>query len=51
MGILFLLLGSVGDFVVPYYVGNVIDALNKEDYEIVGQYCLQLFIIVSVSAF
>lgn len=49
-GIIFLLLGSVGDFVVPLYVGLVITALNLENYEIVGQYCLHLFLIICVSS-
>jgi hypothetical protein len=31
-GIIFLLLGSVGDFVVPLYVGLVITALSEENY-------------------
>ncbi len=31
LGIIFLLLGNVGDFVVPYYVGMVIDALTNSD--------------------
>jgi hypothetical protein len=48
-GILFLLLGSVGDFVVPLYVGLVITALSNANYEIVGTYCLHLFLIICVS--
>lgn len=48
-GIVFLLLGSVGDFVVPLYVGLVINALADNRFDDVGPLCLQLFIIVSVS--
>lgn len=48
-GIIFLLLGSVGDFVVPLYVGLVTTAISENNFEIVGQYCLQLFIIICVS--
>ncbi len=39
-GIIFLLLGSVGDFVVPLYVGLVITALSKNEFDKVGTYCL-----------
>lgn len=48
-GIIFLLLGSVGDFVVPLFVGLVITALSNEQYELVGPYCLHLFLIICVS--
>jgi len=49
LGIFFLLAGSLSDFVVPLYIGFVIDALTIENYDIVGSYCLQLFLIVLVS--
>jgi len=39
-GIIFLLLGSVGDFVVPLYVGLVINALADNRYDDVGPLCL-----------
>lgn len=48
-GIIFLLLGSVGDFVVPLFVGLVITALSEDNYEIVGTYCLHLFLIICCS--
>jgi len=48
-GIVFLLLGSVGDFVVPLYVGLVINALADNRFDDVGPLCLQLFVIVAVS--
>ena len=48
-GIVFLLLGSVGDFVVPLYVGLVINALSDSRFDDVGGLCLQLFTIVAVS--
>ena len=49
IGIFFLLAGSGSDLVVPYYIGLVIDALNKENYDVIGKYCLELFVIVAVS--
>lgn len=39
-GIIFLLLGCVGDFVTPLYIGLVIDALVAGNYDLVGPYCL-----------
>lgn len=48
-GIAFLLGGSFSDFVVPLYIGLVIDALDKENFDAIGGYCLQLFLIVLVS--
>lgn len=49
IGFVFLFAGSVGDFVVPLYVGLVTNALAEENYEVVNNYCLQLFCIVCVS--
>jgi len=48
-GIVFLLLGSVGDFVVPLYIGFVITAMSESNYQIIGTYCLHLFLIICVS--
>jgi len=51
-GLIFLLFGSVGDFVVPLYVGLVITALNNGGPDVtavVGTYCTQLFLIVCCS--
>jgi ABC-type multidrug transport system fused ATPase/permease subunit len=48
-GIFFLLLGCVGDFIVPYYVGKVITALSAGDYDAIGTYCLHMFLIICVS--
>lgn len=48
-GFIFLIFGSVGGFVVPYYVGKVINALHANQIDLVNQYCLNLFIIVCVS--
>ena len=48
-GCVFLLLGSVGDFIVPLYVGLVINALAENRFDDVGPLCLQLFLIVAVS--
>ncbi len=39
-GIVFLLLGSVGDFVVPLYVGLVINALADGRFDDVGPLCI-----------
>jgi ATP-binding cassette subfamily B protein len=48
-GFIFLLLGSVGDFVVPFYVGKVITALGEGNFDAVSTYCLHLFLIVCCS--
>ena len=45
-----LVLGSASDFVVPLYIGMVIDRLEEEDFDGVKQLCLQLLIIVLVSS-
>ena len=49
VGMVWLLLGSVSDLVVPLYIGFVIDALNREDYNVIGKLCLELLLIVLVS--
>jgi hypothetical protein len=45
-GMIFLLFGSVGDFVVPLYIGLVITALNNKDFDMVGTYCINNSLIV-----
>lgn len=50
-GVVFLLLSSAGTFVVPLYIGLVIDLLADGNFDKVGPTCLQFFIIVSVSKF
>ena len=49
-GFVFLLFGSVGDFVVPYYIGKVITALGNGDFDVIGTICLHMFLIISVSS-
>ena len=44
-----LVLGSASDFVVPLYIGWVIDKLEVNDFDGVKELCLQLLIIVLVS--
>ena len=46
-----MLFGSIGDFVVPYYIGKVITALGNGDFEVIGTICLHMFLIISVSSF
>lgn len=47
-GIIFLFLGTIGQFVVPLYVGWVIDAMVTGDWDIIGRYCLELLLIIVV---
>ena len=49
-GMIALVLGSASDFVVPLYIGMVIDKLEVQDFDGVKTLCLQLLIIVLVSA-
>ena len=49
VGTVYLLIACVSDFVVPLYIGFVINALEKGDFDKVGNYCWQLFIIIVVS--
>lgn len=48
-GMVALVLGSASDFVVPLYIGWVIDKLEVNDFDGVKDLCLQLLIIVLVS--
>ena len=49
IGMVYLWLACVSDFVVPLYIGFVIDVLEKGEYQKVGALCWQLFIIIIVS--
>lgn len=49
LGMIYLWLACVSDFVVPLYIGFVIDVLEKGEFEKVGPICWQLFIIIVVS--
>jgi ABC-type multidrug transport system fused ATPase/permease subunit len=48
-GMIFLLGGSVGELAAPFYLGQVISALSNDEFDKVGPYCLQLFLIICVS--
>lgn len=48
-GMLYLFIGQVPDFTVPLYIGFVITAMEKGEFDSVGFLCLQLIIIVVVS--
>ena len=50
-GMICLTLGQTSDFVVPLYIGWVIDAIEEGNIEFVGRLCLQLLIIVLVSPY
>jgi ABC-type multidrug transport system fused ATPase/permease subunit len=49
LGMVYLWLACVSDFVVPLYIGFVIDVLEKGEFHKVGPLCWQLFIIIIVS--
>jgi len=49
LGMIYLFIGSAADFVVPLYIGFVINALETGQFELVGPICWQLFVIVVVS--
>lgn len=48
-GMIFLLGGSVGELAAPFYLGQVISALSNDEFDKVGPYCLQLFLIICCS--
>ena len=48
LGMVYLWLACVSDFVVPLYIGFVIDVLEKGEFHKVGGLCWQLFIIIVV---
>ena len=49
LGIVFLIGGSLSDLAVPYFIGKVIDLLEKGDYGTIGDYCLYMLAIIIVS--
>ena len=48
LGMIYLWLACVADFVVPLYIGFVINVLEKGEFHKVGGLCWQLFIIIVV---
>lgn len=49
IGMGYLWLACVSEFVVPLYIGYVINALEKGEFDKIGALCYQLFIIIVVS--
>jgi hypothetical protein len=47
-GMIALLLGNAGQFIVPYYVGKVIDAMAIADFDSINNLCIQLAVIIVV---
>ena len=45
----FLVLGSLSDLSIPLFIGWVIDAINDEDYDRIGDLCLYMIIVIVVS--
>ena len=39
-GLIFLVGGSTADLAVPYFIGKIIDAINKEEYDKIGDICI-----------
>jgi hypothetical protein len=48
-GIIALLGGNAGQFVVPLYIGWVIDDMKVGNYDHIDKYCLDLMLIVVVN--
>jgi len=40
----------MSDLAIPMFIGMVIDKVNKDDYDAVGELCLYMIIVVVVSA-
>ena len=49
MGMIFLVGGSISDLAIPIFIGWVIDAINDNDYDQVGNLCLYMIIVIVVS--
>ena len=39
-GLIFLVGGSTADLAVPYFIGQIIDAINKAEYDKIGDICI-----------
>ena len=39
-GLIFLVGGSTADLAVPYFIGRIIDAINKGEYDKIGDICI-----------
>jgi len=50
LGMIYLFIGQVADFCVPMFIGFVITAIEKGEFDKIGPICLQLFIIILVSS-
>lgn len=49
LGLIFLIGGSISDLSIPVFIGWVIDAINDNDYDRVGELCLYMIIVIVVS--
>ena len=50
LGLIFLTGASLSELAVPLFIGRVIDFLQKEDFDSIGEYCLYMLIIIIVSS-
>ena len=48
-GMIFLVGGATSDLAVPYFIGRIIDAINKGDYDKIGDICFQFIAVIVVS--
>lgn len=49
-GMFFLMGGMIADLVVPLFIGRVVDLINEDDYDGVGEICLYMIIVIFVSS-
>ena len=50
IGFPFMFLGSIGEFITPYYIGQVIEAMREKDRELVNAKVLEWILILLVGA-
>ena len=49
IGIIFLILGSMSDLTVPFFIGKIVDLLSKGEYDAVNKWCIYMLLIIVVS--
>lgn len=50
MGLIMLVIGSSGNFVLPALIGSTVDAMTNDDWDKIKYYCLVMLVIVVVSS-
>ena len=51
LGLFLLFFGQLASLVVPWFIGQIIDLMKKQEFDDIGYYCFLMMFVCLVSAF